>query len=134
MVESALTSSSATTSLLGVIVFLPALGALFNGLTGRRLRSNRVVDIAALGTVGLSFLLSVVLLVQLLGRAPVDRALTQDLWTWLELGGARVLGGLTANTLAWGYRFDALSAAMGEQFGRIQAEAIAELAARQRID
>ena len=112
MVESALTSSSATTSLLGVIVFLPALGALFNGLTGRRLRSNRVVDIAALGTVGLSFLLSVVLLVQLLGRAPVDRALTQDLWTWLELGGARVLGGLTANTLAWGYRFDALSAAM----------------------
>jgi NADH-quinone oxidoreductase subunit L len=112
MVEAAMHSTPLHSSLLWLIPFLPAFGALFNGLTGRQLKNNRVVDWAALGTVGVSFLLSVYLLVQLLGRQPVDRSVTQELWIWMELGSARVLGGLAANPLSWGYRFDVLSGAM----------------------
>jgi NitT/TauT family transport system ATP-binding protein len=98
MVESAMTSSPLHSSVLWLIPFLPAFGAIFNGLTGRRLKSNAVVDWVALGSVGLSFLLSVYLLVLLLVREPVNRGITQDLWIWLDLGGARVLGGLTLCT------------------------------------
>lgn len=112
MVEPALISTPLHSSLLWLIPFLPAFGALFNGLTGRKLKRNKLIDGAALGTVGLSFLLSVYLLVLLLSREPVDRAITQNLWTWMDLGDSRVLGGLASNTVAWGYRFDALSGAM----------------------
>ncbi len=111
MVEHAI-SSSAHSSLLWLIPFLPAFGALFNGLTGRSLKSNKIVDWIALGSVGLAFLLSVYLLLLLLGRDPVNRIVVQDLWVWMDLGSARVLGGIAANPLSWGYRFDALSGAM----------------------
>jgi NADH-quinone oxidoreductase subunit L len=112
MVDPAMTSTPMPSPVLWLIPFLPAFGALLNGLTGRRLKNNAVVDAVALGSVGLSFLLAVGLLVGLMGRAPADRAITQTLWTWLELGGARVQGGLAANTLDWAYRFDPLSGAM----------------------
>ncbi|HET8714585.1 MAG TPA: hypothetical protein VFM16_02090, partial [Holophagaceae bacterium] len=58
---------STPTSLLWLVVFLPLFGFLINGLTGRRLKNNKVVDLFALGTVGVSFLLSVVLFAKLLG-------------------------------------------------------------------
>jgi NADH-quinone oxidoreductase subunit L len=112
MLESAVTSTPLHSSLLWLIPFLPVFGAIFNGLTGRRLRNNKVVDAFALGSVALSFLLSVVIFSFLFTREPASRAVVQDLWTWLDLGNARVLGGLAANTLAWGYRFDPLSGAM----------------------
>ena len=93
---------------------LPArFGALVNGLTGRRLKNNAVVDWVALGSVGLSFLLSVYFLGAPAGpgsREPQPHPGSLDLaGPWL---GARVLGGLAANTLSWGYRFDVLSGAM----------------------
>jgi len=112
MVEHALQSTPLHSSLLWLIPFLPAFGALFNGLTGRKLRNNALVDGVALGTVGLAFALSVYMLVLTLGQEPGNRGVTQDLWIWLELGSARVLGGLASNTLSWGYRFDVLSGAM----------------------
>jgi len=98
--------------LLWLVPFLPAFGALFNGLTGRRLKSTKIVDAVALGTVGIAFLLSLYYFITLLGRAPQDRVILQNLWTWFDLGGARVLGGLTQNTMAWSYRYDVLSGAM----------------------
>jgi len=112
MVEHALHSTPLHSSLLWLIPFLPAFGALFNGLTGRKLKSNALVDWVALGSVGLAFALSVYMLVLTLGQEPAHRSVTQDLWVWLELGSARVLGGLASNTLSWGYRFDVLSGAM----------------------
>jgi NADH-quinone oxidoreductase subunit L len=104
--------SAHPSTLLWLIAFLPAFGALINGLTGRRLRSTKVVDAIALGTVGVSFALSVYLFIQLLGLPAGERSLTQTCWTWLTLGGARVLDGVAPNTITWSYRFDVLSGAM----------------------
>jgi NADH-quinone oxidoreductase subunit L len=97
---------------LWLIPFLPAFGALVNGLTGRRARNNRLVDAIALGSVALSFLIVVCCFVRLLGQAPQDRSVNQTLWTWFDLGGARVLGGVTQNVMSWAYKFDPLSGAM----------------------
>ncbi len=112
-------SHGAHASWLWLIVFLPLFGAIANGLRGLAARrSGRPapapggVDVVALGTVGLSFLLAVAAFVWLLQMPAVDRSITQRVWTWFDLGGARVLGGLAQNTMAWGYRFDPLSGAM----------------------
>lgn len=111
-IEHAAMSHPLHSSILWLIPFLPAFGALFNGLTGRKLKNSRIVDWVALGTVALSFLLSIACLFTLLAQEPSNRSLTQTLWTWFDLGGARVLDGVAQNTMTWGYRFDPLSGAM----------------------
>ena len=99
-------------SVLWLIPFLPAFGALLNGATGRRLRNPKVVDAIALGSMAVSFLLVLCCFAQLLGQAPENRSVNQTLWTWFDLGGAHVLGGVAQNVMAWGYKFDPLSGAM----------------------
>jgi len=99
-------------SLLWLIAFLPALGALLNGATGRRLKNTKIVDAIALGSVGIAFILSIYYFIVLLGQPSDARVVIQDVWTWVSYGDARVLDGLTHNTIAWSYRFDPLSGAM----------------------
>ncbi|HEU4951251.1 MAG TPA: NADH-quinone oxidoreductase subunit L [Holophagaceae bacterium] len=103
---------STPTSLLWLVVFLPLFGFLINGLTGRKLKNNKLVDLFALGTVGVSFLLSLVLFAKLLGMEEGSRSLHQVLWTWLAPGEAVVRDGVTKADIAWGYKFDPLSGAM----------------------
>ena len=113
IMEQAVLSTPLHSSVLWLIPFLPLFGAILNGATGRWLKNNKVVDAIALGSVGISFLLVVYTFAQLMGRAPVDRSVTQTVWTWLSLGDAHVLGGLTHNTMSWAYKVDPLSACMG---------------------
>ncbi|HET8902005.1 MAG TPA: NADH-quinone oxidoreductase subunit L [Holophagaceae bacterium] len=103
---------STPTSLLGLLVFLPLFGFIINGLTGRKLKNNKVVDLFALGTVGASFLISCVLFVKLMGMEEGVRSLHQSLWTWLAPGAAAVNGGVSHATIEWAYKFDPLSGAM----------------------
>jgi NADH-quinone oxidoreductase subunit L len=99
-------------SVLWLIPFLPLFGAILNGATGRWLKRSKVVDAIALGSVALSFLLVLCCFAQLLGQAPADRSVNQTLWTWFQLGGAKVLDGVTQNTMTWAYKFDPLSGCM----------------------
>ena len=79
--EPSMHAVSTPTSLLGLLVFLPLFGFIINGLTGRKLKNNKVVDLFALGTVGASFLISCVLFVKLMGMEEGVRSLHQSLWT-----------------------------------------------------
>jgi len=99
-------------SILWLIPFLPAFGALINGASGRWLRSTKVVDLFALGSVLVSFLLSAYFFFRLIALEPSQRAITQSLWTWFNLGGAQVNGGLANNVMEWAYRADPLSIGM----------------------
>ena len=106
-------------SWLWLIVFLPLFGALINGVVGLVARRRGTdtqrppfVDVFALGSVGISFILSVVAFVKLLAIEPAGRSFTQSLWNWFELGGASVHGGIAQNVMQWSYRFDPLSGAM----------------------
>jgi NADH-quinone oxidoreductase subunit L len=110
--EHAMTAASTPSSLLWLIPFLPLFGFLVNGLTGRRLKNNAVVNAIALGAVGASFLLAVYHFIQLMGMPAQGRSLHQLLWTWFDLGGARVNGGLSTATINWAYKFDVLSGCM----------------------
>ena len=52
--EHAMTAASHPSSYLWLIPFLPFFGFLINGLSGRKLKSTKVVDFFALGSVGVA--------------------------------------------------------------------------------
>ena len=70
--------------LLPAIVLLPAIGALVNGLLGRRL-SRDSVHLISVGAVFASFALSVVAFVKLLGMPEEARHATFHAWEWFTL-------------------------------------------------
>ncbi len=112
LVHAAATAASQPSTLLWLIPFLPLFGFLINGLSGKKLRNTKVVDFIALGSVGAAFLLTLYHFIQLVGLPADGRSIHQSLWTWFDIGGARVLGGLTTYKIEWAYKFDALSASM----------------------
>jgi NADH-quinone oxidoreductase subunit L len=116
---SAALSTPVHTSVLWLIPFLPLFGALLNGAyglfcksTGRKAPDTKLVDLIALGSVGVAFILSVYYFGVLLSQTPANRSIAQSVWTWIDLGGARVLDGVARNTVDWAYKFDVLSGAM----------------------
>jgi len=112
LVHAATTAASQPGTLLWLIPFLPLFGFLLNGLSGRKLKSTKVVDFFALGSVGVAFLLTLYYFIQLAGLPAEGRSIHQSLWTWFDVGGARVLGGLTTYKIQWAYKFDVLSGCM----------------------
>jgi NADH-quinone oxidoreductase subunit L len=98
-------------SILWLIPFIPAFGAIINGITGRLLKNNKIVDFIALGSVFVSFLITLTYFLKLVS-APIKTSINQTLWTWFDIGIAQTLGGTTQNVVNWAYKFDALSGAM----------------------
>jgi len=74
-------------SILWLIPFLPLAGAAWNGFFGKPLQTrfgNRPISAVACGSVILSFVLSVVVFVRLLGAEP--RVFEQTVWQWFRVG------------------------------------------------
>ena len=110
--HAATTAASQPGSLLWLIPFLPFFGFIINGLSGRKLKNTVLVDALALGSVGIAFLLTLYYFVQLIGLPAEGRSIHQSLWTWFDIGGAKVLGGLSTYKIEWAYKFDVLSGCM----------------------
>ena len=73
-----------------LIPLFPLLGALINGMLGKRL-PRPVVALIGCATVGLSFVWSVAALWRLLSLAPADRIISSGaLFTWIEAGRVKV--------------------------------------------
>ena len=87
------------TSLLAILLVLPLLGALFNGLVGKKLKT-RVIHGIACGAVGGSALISWVLFFQMLGLEGHDRAFHQIVFEWIHVGDFHVNFGLWADPLS----------------------------------
>lgn len=77
-------SADGVFALLWLVIALPALGAAVLLLGGRR--TDRWGHWLGVGTVAVSFLLSLVLFFALVGRDGEDRQVTQHLWTWFTAG------------------------------------------------
>ena len=96
--------SSATSQLLGLIVLLPLVGFLFNGVLATRLGGQRlsetVVNFVACALPALSFVLTVVCFMQLQGGG---QPLLEATYTWATIGG---------QSFEIGFYFDRLSAVM----------------------
>ncbi|RLV51196.1 NADH-quinone oxidoreductase subunit L [Nocardioides mangrovicus] len=75
-------------SLLWLVIALPAAGALVLLLGGKR--TDRWGHWLGVGTVAVSFVISLVLFFSLLGRDESDRSIGQHLWTWFSAGDYKV--------------------------------------------
>ncbi len=104
---------------IGWIPTLPLCGSLVIGLlglvtlrsTGQKL-SKKVVSTIALASVGLAFLLSVLLVYQLFAVEHKE-LFSIDLFTWLRGGALPLANGAMANfEVPWGFQLDPLSAVM----------------------
>ena len=88
--------------LVWLIPTLPLAGVVINGLLGRRIeeKSKSLVHWIACGAVGLSFLITVILLLQLL-ELPPDKRLYDFTWfTWIAAGDFHVSAGYQIDPLS----------------------------------
>src|SRR6476661_2662249 len=79
------TSGGGVFDLLWLVIALPAIGAAVILLLGNR-RTSAWAHLLGTAMVGLSFLLSLVAFIGLLGRDEGERQLGQHLWTWFQAG------------------------------------------------
>jgi NADH-quinone oxidoreductase subunit L len=92
-----------------LIPLLPGLGALANGLWGKRLPKN-VVTVIACGTVGLSLLLA---FAAFFGREGADTVTVKTLFTWIPAIVIPLADGTMGSLeIGWAYRLDSLSLVM----------------------
>ncbi len=96
--------------LLGVILALPLIGALVNGVFGKRL-GREAVTLMALSAVGLSFVASVVAFC-MVSSAQVDDTLVRFQWTAWEWFRLSTAGDFSQTPLNVAFSLDALSAVM----------------------
>ncbi|MBP1717454.1 MAG: nuoL 1, partial [Deltaproteobacteria bacterium] len=69
----------------GLIPLFPAIGFAFNLFFGRRLAKG-TVGLIACGAIGLSFLISLLVFVDLLNLSPANRSVEKILYTWILSG------------------------------------------------
>lgn len=72
--------------LITAIPLLPLLGFVLLGLSGRWWRSEKLIGAVGSGTVGISFILNLLLLVWLLQRPETERVHTTTLYRWIATG------------------------------------------------
>lgn len=73
-------------ALLPIVILLPLLGFLINGLAGSRIRSEKVVGIIGTGMIAVPFVLAVVMLLELAGMPPGNRVVHVGLLDWITAG------------------------------------------------
>lgn len=83
------TNADGVFNLLWLVIALPLAGATVLLLLGNR-RTQGYGHWIGLGTISVSFVLSLVSFLTLLGRDEGDRQVAQHLWTWMEAGGLNV--------------------------------------------
>jgi NADH-quinone oxidoreductase subunit L len=86
-------------SLLWVIIALPAAGALVILVLGNR-RTAAWAHLLGCATVVVSFVVSLLCFVALLGRDGSQRQVGQHLWTWIQVGGFRADAALLYDPLS----------------------------------
>ncbi|MCW2781918.1 MAG: dehydrogenase subunit [Marmoricola sp.] len=82
------TSAHGAFTLLWLVIALPALGAVVLLLGGRRL--DKFGHLIGTAMAVLSFVVSLILFITLLGRDSADRSVSQHLWTWFSAGHYKV--------------------------------------------
>ncbi len=69
-----------------LITLFPLLGFLINGIFGYKIKNEKISGIIGSGSVFLSFIISVILFIQLLGMNPENRSISVKLFDWIYTG------------------------------------------------
>ncbi len=91
-------AATGAADLMWLLVVAPVLGSAVLLFAGRR--SDKWGHLLATGVSGFTFLLGAAMFLQLLGRSGEERALTQQLYTWIPVGDLQVEFGLLLDPLS----------------------------------
>ena len=91
-----------------LLIVFPLVGFLVLGLCGSRIKNEKIIGAIGSGTVGLSFLLAVLIFVYMVGVEPVQRKQSIELFTWLST----FTGSTSSLTVNVAYQIDQLSILM----------------------
>jgi len=98
--------------LIWLIPLLPAAGALFNGILGKKL-PKQLINLVSCGLVGFAFLLSLGAIRQLINLPEHERVFRVNLFEWIPAGmGELASGAIAPFVINWGFQLDPLSAVM----------------------
>ncbi len=75
--------------LIFLIPLLPLLGFIINGVFGKKL-GDSIVSYVGCTTVGMAFVMAVVVVHRLIGLPVEERHMVQTLWSWIAVGGLHV--------------------------------------------
>lgn len=73
--------------LIYLTIVLPLIGFLINGLFGKKIGNEKVIGIIGSGTVGISFLISLLALIETINLPVEQRSNVVELFSWLSVGG-----------------------------------------------
>ncbi len=86
-------------NLIAYVLLLPLAGAVINGLIGKRLNKS-IVGFIGCATIGMSFIISVLILLNLLRLSPEHRVFETEYFTWIGSGTFRAIAGLQVDPLS----------------------------------
>ncbi|GAX59402.1 NADH dehydrogenase I chainL [Candidatus Scalindua japonica] len=81
------------------VLLFPLVGAIINGFLGKRLNKS-IVGFIGCAAIGLSFIVAVLVLLDLLKLAPEHRVFEKDYFTWIGSGTFEALAGLQVDPLS----------------------------------
>ena len=85
--------------LIGFVLLFPLAGAIVNGLCGKKL-SPSIVGFIGCATVGLAFLISILVFLDLLKLSPEHRLFEKEFFTWIGSGSFTAVAGLQVDPLS----------------------------------
>lgn len=71
-------------------VLFPLIGFLVNGLFGSKIKNEKIIGIIGSSTVGLSFIVSLLALIETIGLPVENRSSTVELFSWLNVAGLEI--------------------------------------------
>jgi NADH-quinone oxidoreductase subunit L len=85
--------------LIGYVLLFPLAGTVINGFLGKRLNKS-IVGIVGCTAIGLSFIVSFFVFIDLLKLAPEHRVFEKDYFTWIGSGTFEAIAGLQVDPLS----------------------------------
>ncbi len=85
--------------LIGYVLLFPIIGTIINGLMGKRL-SKSIVGFVGCAAIGLSFLVSILVFIDLLKLSPEHRLFEKEFFTWIGSGAFVAIAGLQVDPLS----------------------------------
>ena len=85
--------------LIGYVLLFPLAGTVINGFLGKKL-SKSIVGIIGCTAIGLAFILSLFVFIDLLQLAPEHRVFEKNYFTWIGSGSFEAIAGLQADPLS----------------------------------
>ena len=85
--------------LIGYVLLFPIIGTIINGLFGKKLNTS-LVGIIACTAIGLSFLVSILVFIDLLKLPPESRLFEKEYFLWIGSGAFKAIAGLQVDPLS----------------------------------